>query len=376
MDHAIELLRETAALRELAAETVEQDGIAPGTVGHMPYGVVVWIMSWNSPLAALCKIAAPLLLGNTVVLKASHHAPLCASAFAEAVEEADFPAGTVNVLWDSQGDLVRHLVTDARLGKCAFTGRASTARSILKHISDGQLRPTFMETGGGGVQVVRSDADLESALPHLFWGVFTLAGQICCAGSKILVHRSMLNRLAEEIAGRLLSMRIGSAHDDLTQMGPLIAKSEVIRMGELLHRARVTGTVLVPLEFELPNRGFFFSPQVAISTDCNSPCFTEEIFGPVAALAPFSDDDDLLRKIEGLKTGLTLSLYTSDSDWLIRNRARLRFGTIWCNGHYQSSARLPFGCTKDSGYGRERGTAGLREFSQCQVIVNPECKGT
>lgn len=369
VSHGVELLNETAALDFPAVTTVTQEELGDATIEMCPYGVVVWIMSWNSPLAALCKIGAPLLMGNTVVLKASHQAPLCAAIFAEAVMDADFPPGVVNVLWDRQGEIAARLLSHPLLGKCAFTGRMATAQGILRNIAEHTLRPTFFETGGGGLQVVRGDADLASAVSHIFWGAFTLGGQICCAGTRILVHESLLVELAQELAGRVLSMRVDSAHEPEADLGPMISADELARLTRLLDLAVAAGAVLLPSDVTIPDQGYFMRPQIAVTADCANPLYEQEIFGPVAVLTPFKDDVDLLAKLGHMRSGLALAVYTDDATWLARHGPSLNWGTIWCNGYYQSSSRVPFGGMRDSGYGRERGQAGLREFSQEKVVV-------
>jgi aldehyde dehydrogenase (NAD+) len=369
VSHGVELLQETARLKTLRRAFIAQKNMPRATVDPVPFGVVVWILSWNSPIAALCKIGAALMAGNTAVLKASHHAPLCAFAFAEAVQDSGFPPGVVNVLWDRRGELATDLVRHPALGKCAFTGRPATARNVLAGISSRGVRPTFMETGGGGVQVVFDDADLDAVIPHVFWGAFTLSGQICCAGTRILAHERILERLVAELGGGVQSLQVGSAHDRNTQLGPVISREEVARLTDLADRGARAGAALLATDVAIPESGFFVRPQIALTDDVGGPFYGEEIFGPIVVVTPFRHRSEVIDRLERLQSGLALALYTSDRAWVLKHASDLVAGTVWLNGYYQSTVQVPFGGMKDSGYGREKGIAGLREFSQERVMV-------
>lgn len=363
--HGVELLREVANLPELNYE----ERLNGAAVEINSFGVVVWIMSWNSPIASLCKIAYPLLMGNTIVLKVSPFAIICAFLFAEAVCEASFPDGVINIVWDQHGDIATDLVSHKFLGKCAFTGNILTAKKILQNISYSSIRPTFFETGGGGVQVILEDADLDTVLPHVFWGAFTLSGQICCAGTKIFVHESIFEKVVSELSSWLQSIKIGTAHDKNTELGPVISQIEVDRVNNLVKRSINAGAMMVANDQKLPQAGFFVKPQIIITDDIKNPILNEEIFGPIAAVVQYKERTEVVAMLNQLNTGLTLGIYTKDIAWVCENMKDLIYGTVWINGYYQSSIKMPFGGTKDSGYGRERGIAGLREFSQEKVIV-------
>ena len=368
--HGVGLLSDGAKYKdELSVKRMRQDPLPPAKVFQSPYGVVVWIKSWNSPIAALCKIATPLLVGNTVVLKVSPYTPLCASLFAEAVDESGFPPGVVNILWDAHGELGQRLVQNPLLGKCAFTGRGDTARKVLSSISSCRVRPSFIESGGGGVQVVLYDAELDKVLAQIFWGAFTLSGQICCAGTRILVEEPLFERLVGELAGIARSLVVGPAEDPKTQLGPVITESEVVRLQDLLTRGIAAGAEVFSKRGDMPETGAFYPPTVAATEDTQNPLFQEEIFGPIVVVCPVSSREEALLELERLTPGLAVAFYTRNTAWVEAHEPEVIAGNIWVNAYYQSSPRIPFGGMKDSGYGRLNNEAGLREFTQEKAIV-------
>lgn len=372
VSHGVEMLRESVSHTEvLETRLVEQPGLPEARIHPTPFGVVVWVKSWNSPIAALCKIGSALFAGNTVVLKVSDHAPLCACYFSLAVRNAGFPPGVINVLWDRGGELVEALLTHPLLGKCAFTGSPETGKKILGLLTKKRIRPSFLEVGGGGVQVIFDDADIDEIFPHVFWGAFILSGQICCAGSRVFVQRENFTQVVEYLIGSIQSLNVGPAEDPDTTLGPLISRDATVRFNDVLDRAREEGAEVLSGQQRLPESGFYAAPAVIVSDELNGGWMTEEIFGPAVAVAPFDTRAQILEYLESQDFGLAMSLYTKDMEWIDRNIPEITSGTIWINGYYQSSVCVPFGGAKGSGYGREKGREGVQEFLQPKVVCLP-----
>ena len=371
VSHGIEVLNEASRHVQIcSAEKMSRPEGGTVTIRREPYGVVVWIKSWNSPIAALCKIGSVLIAGNTVVVKASNHAPLTAALFSRAISESDIPQGVVNVLWDQDGELAQVLIKHKLLGKCAFTGGEATGRKILTTIAKNHLRPTFMETGGGGQQIILEDADLDTVFPHIFWGIFTLSGQICCAGNRIYVHTSLYQDLVERLAGSIGSLSIGSPHSASVDLGPLISQADVERFERLVTTSHNNGAQVIRSESTLPQKGFFAQAALILNSDPDTEVVGEEIFGPGAVVAPFRDRSHVLEILEHEESGLATAIYTQDIQWVHSHVSDIVTGTIWINGYYQSGPDVPFGGAKKSGYGREKGAAGVQEFLQSRSVVS------
>lgn len=364
--HAISLLENTIHLKYIDEPyNISIDGIT-NSIEKVPYGVVIWIMSWNSPLSGLCKIIYPLLTGNSIILKVSQNMPLCAYLFSKIIHECQFPKGLINIVWDDNGHLTQKLVKNRWIGKIAFTGSNAIGRSILTESLKQHLRPSFMETGGTGIQIIDEESDnIENIFPHLFWGALTLNGQVCCAGTIILVHQSKYKDVIQEFANTL------SLIDIKEHLGPLISEQHLIKIENQFKELQSKNYKYLNLEIEKPSDGYYYTPKILLHNDLNNADIPFDVFGPLITIIKYSERNQIIDKLRCIENGLAISIYTTDDEWFNFAKNHLDFGTIWRNGYYQSNEISPFGGMKSSGYGREKGIFGFSEFTQFKnVAVN------
>lgn len=333
-----------------------------------PLGVIAGIAAYNAPTMYVgWKAAAALAAGNTVVLKPADEAPLTSLYIAKLFEEAGFPAGVFNVVSGVGPVAGMALVRHPLVAKVSYTGSGVVGRIIAKEAAE-RLKPVTLELGGKAPMIVLEDADLDTTIPTLAMGVFANQGQICAAGTRILVHRSRLEAVAEALGAAAKAQVLGDPLDMGNTMGPLTTARAVDRVTGYIAAGRDQGAALVAGGKRLDRDGFFVEPTIFKGTN-DLRIAQEEIFGPVGTLIPFDTPDEAVRIANDTEYGLNAGIFTRDISHAHLLARRLRTGAVWINGFGLIDARLPWGGVKGSGYGRENGIEGLADVTHEKVVT-------
>jgi betaine-aldehyde dehydrogenase len=329
-----------------------------------PLGVVGLITPWNFPLTiASWKLGPALAAGNTVVLKPAELTPLTALAFERVALEAGVPEGVVNVVAGPGSVCGQRLVEHPDVAKIAFTGSTEVGRRIAAGAAETIKRVT-LELGGKSANIVYADADLERAATAAPSAVFGNAGQDCCARSRILVERSAIDRFMEVLEEAVEAIRVGDPLDDSTEMGPLISEGQRETVSSF-----VPEDAPVAIRGDAPNGpGFWFPPTVLCPVDNDDRAAREEIFGPVAAVIPFRDEEEAIRLANETIYGLSGSVWTRDGAKAIRTARAMDSGVVSINSNTSVRVSTPFGGFKQSGYGRELGPDALEHYSEVKNV--------
>jgi aldehyde dehydrogenase (NAD+) len=331
--------------------------------GYEPCGVVGQIIPWNFPLLMLAwKIAPALATGNTVVLKPAEFTPLTALAFAELCQEAGLPAGVVNIVTGdgSTGEaLVKHPVVD----KIAFTGSTEVGRAIRSATAASHKRLS-LELGGKSPFIIFEDADLDSAVEGLVDGIWLNQGQVCCAGSRLLMQESIAETLMSKIRDRMSSLRIGSPLDKAIDIGAIVARVQLDRIERMVAQGVAEGATCWQPQVVLPERGFYFPPTLLSNVHPTSIVAQQEIFGPVLAAMTFRTPQEAVELANNTVYGLASSVWSENINLALQVAAQLKAGVVWVNCTNLLDAACGFGGYRESGYGREGGKEGLREYME------------
>jgi 5-carboxymethyl-2-hydroxymuconate semialdehyde dehydrogenase len=337
-----------------------------------PVGVCGQIIPWNFPLLlAAWKLAPALACGNTCVLKPAEQTPLTALRLGELLEEAGVPAGVVNIVPGfgptAGAALVRHPMVD----KIAFTGSTEVGKEIQRE-SAATLKRVSLELGGKSPNIVFADADVEAAVEGALLGVFFNQGQVCCAGTRLFVERTMHDEFAERLAKTAAGMKQGSGLDPETRIGPLVSQEQLERVTGYLELGKREGArVLTGGERNTAKgleRGYFVKPTVFTGVRNDMRIAREEIFGPVVAVIPFKDEDDAVLQGNDTLYGLAAGVWTRDIGRAHRVARAIRAGTVWVNCYNVFDPASPFGGYKESGYGRELGRYALDLYTQVKSV--------
>lgn len=335
-----------------------------------PVGVVAAITPWNFPLVLTAYKLAPLLaVGCTAVLKPSELTPLSTLRFVEILEEVGFPPGVVNVVTGYGSPAGSALVEHHDVDKVAFTGSVTTGRKIAA-AATGNLKRVTLELGGKSPMIVFPDADLDRAIPGLASAIFFHQGQVCTAGTRLYVHKSIHDRVVEGIAEESKKLKIGHGLNLDTTMGPLISSAQLQKVMGYLDQGRSEGAEFVTGGGRIGDAGFFMEPTVLTNTNNRMSIVQEEIFGPVLCAQSYDDDqlDALAAKANDTIFGLAASVWTRDISVAHKMAKRIRAGSVWINAHNFYDPALPFGGFKQSGHGREEGAEAIRTFTEVKSV--------
>jgi betaine-aldehyde dehydrogenase len=353
----------SAAPERLLGDTIPVDGGIAMTFRE-PIGVVGLITPWNFPLAiASWKLAPALAAGNTVVLKPAELTPLTAVRFAEIAADAGVPAGVVNVVVGPGRTCGQRLVEHPGVGKIAFTGSTEVGASIAASAA-ATIKRVTLELGGKSANIVFADADVEAAAIAAPGAMFDNAGQDCCARSRMLVEASVVDRFLAALEPAVTGIRVGDPLDPATEMGPLISAGQ---------RESVAGFVPddapVAIRGSIPDGpGYWFAPTILHPVQTSDRAATEEIFGPVACVIPFSGEDEAIRLANDTIYGLSGSVWTRDGAKALRVARALEAGNLSINSNSSVRVTTPFGGFKQSGYGRELGPRATDAYTEVKTV--------
>jgi betaine-aldehyde dehydrogenase len=334
---------------------------------HDPLGVIAAITPWNSPIASEAqKLAPALAAGCAVILKPAEVTPLAALALARICEEAGVPRGVIAVLPGKGSIIGDPIVQHPLVRRVAFTGGTSTGKHLARLAAE-KVMPVSLELGGKSPTIVFEDADLDHAVNGVLYGIFSSSGESCIAGSRLFVHRKLYDAFLQRLADAATGLRVGDPEDERTQMGPLIHEQHRQTVERYVQLGRDEGaTVRVGGKRPaggLYDRGTYYLPTILEGLTNRAKVVQEEIFGPVLVAMPFDDEDALVAQANDSVYGLAAGLWTRDYKRAWRIARRLDTGTVWINTYKQFSIATPFGGTKESGLGREKGRLGILEYT-------------
>ena len=333
-----------------------------------PVGVVAAIVPWNFPLMiGMWKIAPALACGCTVVVKPAELTPLSLLRVAELFLEAGLPAGALNVVCGKGGVVGEALVHHPGVDKVTFTGSPRVGRGILQGAASNFKRVT-LELGGKSANVIFADANFERAVRAASSGIFFNAGQVCSAGSRVLVQRSVYDEVVSRLAARAQAIKVGDPRVPETTMGPVISETQMKSILNYIEVGKAEGASAVTGGARLGTKGYFIEPTVFANVEHEMRISQEEIFGPVLCVIPFDDEQDAVRIANGTSYSLAAGVWSADIGRVHRMAAALKAGTVWINTYGYTDVRLPWGGSGESGFGREHGEAALENFTEPKAI--------
>ena len=352
-----------------------QDGSTHKVTAH-PIGVVGLITPWNLPLyLASWKLAPALAQGNTVVLKPAEMTPLTAMAMGQLFNEAGFPPGVVNIVQGfGAGSAGEALVTEPRVKAISFTGETFTGEAIMRSASP-HLKKLSFELGGKGASVIFANADLKKAATTAARAAFRNQGQICLAGSRLIVEKSVAAEVTKYILEAVAQIKIGHPLAEQTTMGSLISKEHREKVASFISYAKTLPECEILCGGKIPAdqiTGAYFEPTVILGVPQSSRLIQEEIFGPVLTVQTFSTYDEAMALLNGTPYGLSCSIWTNDSELADKAASDADTGLVWINSWFLRNLHTAFGGTKRSGIGREGGRYSLEFFSELKSISKPQ----
>jgi aldehyde dehydrogenase (NAD+) len=333
-----------------------------------PVGVVGQIIPWNFPLLmAAWKIAPALACGNTIVLKPAEQTPLSALRLGEICQEAGLPDGVLNIVTGYGPTAGAALAEHMDVDKIAFTGGSATGRIIMQAASK-NLKRISLELGGKSPNIVFADSDIDSAVDGAMTGIFFNQGEVCCAGSRLFIEKSIHEEFIDKLSNKAANMRVGNPEDTGTQMGAQVSKEQFDKILGYIETGKQEGAKLVTGGERCGERGYFIKPTIFDAVDNNMRIAKEEIFGPVVSAITFDDVDEVVRQGNLSVYGLAAAVWTKDIKKAHRLARDLKAGTIWINTYNAFDAASPFGGFKQSGFGRELGVHALELYTHVKSV--------
>jgi aldehyde dehydrogenase (NAD+) len=333
-----------------------------------PVGVVGAIVPWNFPLMiGMWKIAPALACGCTMVVKPAEITPLSALRVGELALEAGVPPGVLNIVTGKGRVVGDAIVAHPDIDKVTFTGSPSVGRGILQGAA-GNFKRVTLELGGKSANVIFADANIDNAVRAAASGIFFNTGQVCSAGSRILAHRDVYDEVVERLAARAQGIKVGDPNERETTMGPLVSAAQMKTVLDYVEIGRNEGASIVTGGERIGQKGFFVEPTVFANVEHEMRISQEEIFGPVASVVRFDDEEDAVRIANGTAYSLAAGVWSADIGRVHRVAHALRAGTVWINTYGYTDVRLPWGGSGDSGFGREHGDVAIENFTEPKAI--------
>ncbi len=357
------------AVRIAGRWSVSPDGASRLLTMRQPVGPCLFITPWNFPLAmGTRKIGPAIAAGCTMVVKPASNTPLSMLALAGLLDEVGLPTGVLNVITTSRtGEVVEPLIRDPRLRKLSFTGSTQVGRRLVEQSAE-QLLRVSMELGGNAPFLVFADADLDKAVEGAMLAKMRNGGEACTAANRFLVHADVVTEFSARLAERMGSLRVGRGSKDGTQVGPLVDAATRDKVAELVQDAKDRGAVVLCGGERVGEQGYFYAPTVLTQVHQDSRVLREEVFGPVAPIVPFDDDDEAVEMANDTEFGLVAYVFTRDLDRALAVAERLQTGMVGLNAGIVSNPAAPFGGVKHSGFGREGGAEGIDEYLETKYV--------
>ncbi|WP_318208850.1 MULTISPECIES: aldehyde dehydrogenase family protein [unclassified Streptomyces] len=326
-----------------------------------PLGVAGQVIPWNFPLLMLAwKIAPALATGNTVVLKPAETTPLTALFFADICRQAGLPKGVVNIL-PGYGETGAALVAHPDVNKVAFTGSTAVGKAIARSVA-GTDKKVTLELGGKGANIVFDDAPIDQAVEGIVNGIFFNQGQVCCAGSRLLVQESIQDELLDSLKRRLSTLRLGDPLDKNTDIGAINSSEQLARITSLVEQGEAEGAERWTAACDIPEAGYWFAPTLFTNVTQAHTVARDEIFGPVLSVLTFRTPDEAVAKANNSQYGLSAGIWSEKGSRILAVANKLRAGVVWANTFNKFDPTSPFGGYKESGFGREGGRHGLEAY--------------
>ena len=337
---------------------------------RIPHGVCGQIVPWNFPLLMLAwKVAPAIAMGNTVVLKPSEHTPISALFFAEILSEVNLPTGVVNVV-TGDGITGEHIVKHADIHKIAFTGSTAIGKRI-RHLTAEDNKSLTLELGGKSPFIVCSDADLDSAVEGIVDAIWLNQGEVCCAGSRLLVQESIADTFLARVRKRMDNLRVGSPLDKSTDIGSIISRKQRNHISEMVALGKEEKGIVYQPQLPLPPNGFFYPPTLVSGLTPSSVLMREEIFGPVLVSMTFRTYREAINLANNSKYGLAASVWSENINMALEIAHELQCGVVWINSTNTFDAAAGFGGYKESGFGREGGWEGIDYYTKPKPSKSP-----
>ena len=349
------------AIRHFLHHAGWAQNLAENFPGQTAVGVAGQIIPWNFPLLMLAwKIAPALAAGCTVVLKPAEFTPLTAILFAEICERAGVPKGVVNIVHGGSA-VGEAIVGHKSVDKIAFTGSSEVGK-LIRRATAGSGKKLSLELGGKSAFIVFEDADLDSAVEGLVDGIWFNQGQVCCAGSRLLVQEGIADAFHARVKARMEKLRVGDPLDKNTDIGPLVDRSQLERVTRMVTEGMRQGATCWQPQLPLPEAGHYMLPMLATDVTPANLLAQEEVFGPVLAAMSFRDMDEAIELANNTRYGLAASVWSENINRALEAAPRLKAGVVWINGTNMFDAACGFGGYRESGFGREGGAEGMREY--------------
>ena len=353
---------------KIEGETIPVPGNFFNYTVREPYGVCGIITPWNFPLLMVAwKLAPALACGNTAVLKIAEETPLSGLRLGQLCQEAGFPDGVVNVVPGFGETAGRALVVHPDVDKISFTGSTAVGKEIMRNSAE-TLKKVSLELGGKSPNIIFADSDLEAAAKGAFNGIFYGKGEVCNAGSRLFVEKSIHDKLMGRLLDRAAKLEPGDPQNPKTRLGALVSKVQMDKVLEYVEIGRAEGAKAVLPGGRAGSRGYFVKPTIFDSANASMRIAQEEIFGPVLTVLTFEDIDELVDKANSTIYGLAAAIWTRDIAKAHKLARRIQAGTIWINAYNMLSPESPFGGYKQSGFGRELGRYGIDLYTQVKSV--------